>query len=147
MADDTQLAPQSAINRKYFDACIYTNAAGREQLRVAALIVVKAVLGYDQDQVRRRDALMYQQNLASGIGELDLCVAVRNVWGLGTMSGIVVPEIRPAMDQLEQVAKNVYEGKGGGFPFMALLAIAGIGIGGFFVYRSVTREQRIGRQG
>lgn len=121
---------------RYFDACVYTSHAGREQLRVAALLVARAVLGYSQDLIQRRDALMFEQALEKKPGALDLCILVRKVWNLGVLARPGVDGIRVPMAQLEEVAKNVYEGNvGGGFPWGALLIFGALAGGGYLIYR------------
>ena len=119
-------------SRAYFDACVYTSTAGREQLRVAAIVVAKAVLGYDSDPGRRSQALTYQSLLATSPGALDLCNNVREVWMLGTTSrDDGVTEMTGPMAQLEAVAENVYRGRSNGFPWgltFVTVALAGSGL-------------------
>lgn len=128
---------------KYFDACIYTSHEGREQLRIAAILVAKAILGFSPDLVRRRDALMFQQELEKRPGALNLCIVVRKVWELGALARPGVEGIAGPMDQLEAVAKNVYESpRAGAFPWLTVLTIGALAAtGGYFVWRS--RRKRL----
>lgn len=126
---------------KYFDACVYTSDDGRRQLRVAALVVAEAVLGYSTDITKRRDALMFQASLRKEQGALDLCNTVRSVWQLGidvqnTGNAPDVDGIAPSMAQLNAVAKNVYEGgNSGGFPWLTVMFLAAVGGGGYYAWR------------
>jgi hypothetical protein len=125
-------------DRTHFDACIYTTNGGREQLRIAALVLAKAVLGYDQDADRRSAALTYQTLLSTRPGALDLCNQVRDVWELGTQSVAGgTSDVKPAFAQLEKVADNIYRGGGSkGIPWWGWgLLLAGGAGAAFYGYR------------
>lgn len=124
-------------DRTYFDACVYTTEAGRDQLRIAALVVAKAVLGYDTDTTRRNGALTYASLLSGRPTALDLCNEVRDVWKMGGESRDAgVDGVKAPMAQLEAVAENVYRGRTGGVPWWGwALLIAGVGGAGLYGYR------------
>jgi hypothetical protein len=128
---------------KYFDACVYTSFAGREQLRIAALTLARAIVGYSADPGRQAQGAFFQTHLEADEGALDRCISIRGVWDLGVAirnpgtqaNQTEIDGIKPAMDHLTLVARNIYAPPGWSPPWLTILAVLAIGGGGYYAYR------------
>lgn len=136
-----------ALDPKYFDACIYTTASGREALRNAGSQLAAALLGHATEARTRQIALTAQEQLQPGAGPLQICVGVKNIWNIASLldetPGAMPKAVKEQLTLFEAVVTNVYKGNGGGggFPWIPLFVLALLGGGGYVGYRMYTKNR------
>jgi len=132
----------AAFDEKSFDACVYTNADGRERLRNAGLQLANAIQGHVTSDLKLRyAALEISKALAPGAGALAICANIELLWNKiapirDTGEWLFLsPEIKKQLELFESVAMNVYHPPAAGFPWKWLLALGVVGAGGVVAFK------------